>query len=295
MRGQLQVLIKALLLCSIVISREALAVNIGFLPGDACFHARLTEDLVNRLASEPSTPLGYAKGKETGGDFCGYAGYWSLIINDPNDLYRTKLGQLYRDLRLYDPQQLIVSTNEAGKESTIETNGFHLFVYNADFTGPIGLKLNEHWMADLEPLKTISDFVDPYGSGKKDPGTLVDMSNTFLMRGEYEPFVTDYRAVAIDWRRAADFPSLSVKIPDGIQGIYGPRIKVPLTVEASEVKLVVLPKANVTPYTLLERGEKHHYFALSQGGIMKSYFSKSGKLVEVPWPSAGEVDIDRDN
>ena len=130
----------------VFMASQALAMNIAFMPGDAFFHALLTEESLADLSDE-GMRFRYAHVPMSGG-LCGYAGFENLQVTGDTSILNEHLRALYRSLREFYWKELRVNPDG----TTTETNGFHVFIHNADVewsSSPssqrIGIKYNESW------------------------------------------------------------------------------------------------------------------------------------------------------
>jgi hypothetical protein len=133
----------------------AQANNNFFLPGDAFFPTRLTEDKLNELKADakdgPVFEYSSLGGYE--GAFCGYAGYERAQFAKVDQAFISNLKLAYRHVRKnYEPKQLLEDERD-GKRVVEETNGIGVLFYPPEFAFPkfsLGLQYNENWVADVK-------------------------------------------------------------------------------------------------------------------------------------------------
>lgn len=249
----------------LTLAHPACATNRGFMRGDACFHSILTKDLCTALADSDSPLLPFVRPKGEKFAFCGYAGYWSLQLPAGSEPLVKNLGVLYTSLRRNSPRELREHTDEEGTTSRIETNGFHLFVYNRDFDPleyDIALRYNETWVDDE------SSF-GPHPSITR-----------------LEPFVIDRVAFSNDWRDAAAVPPLRTECPPIPEqekrmklGMGNKRIDAPVVAQG-EVQIIVAVSDNLRRYVNRRRGAT--FYSVTNSGV-KQYIAKHGEWVVTDW------------
>lgn len=201
--------------------------NIGFMPGDAFFHSRLTQAVAESASPEKPLTLSYDPPPFSGG-FGGYAGFQKLEITGVSHSMTNSLKEVYSELRKFKAKELRVDVSPEGVEVPVETNGFHLFVYPRDAEWKIqrfGLKYNENWM-DLPE--------DAFAGANREGFARVPAE-------VYSPFVRHYCAVAEDWKYCRRFAALPVTVPDSIGwGLLHTPINVPVSISADDVQIVIL-------------------------------------------------------
>jgi hypothetical protein len=233
-----------LLLVLLCVESESRATNTFFLPGDAFFHTGLGIERLDRLEEETSPVFGYVRPRNAAWTGCGYAGFASLKYEEMPGSLKKNLVRTGRHIRRWDSQAVFVREvdPETGEESTRELNPMHLFIYNPEFGGRIGLKFNEHWMQHT---------------------------------ARYESFVTDHRLVAEDWKLSRHVAPLSIETPfelvggkkpgggvgpgfgwggleSPIEPMGGPRIEEPVTIRGA-MKLIVIPRSESTVAAKVDR------------------------------------------
>jgi hypothetical protein len=208
------------------------AVNPGFIPGDACFHAILTENYLATLRpAGGNLELHYSYPEPMMG--CGYGGFARLTVrNCPPALY-DGLTKVYRAVRKTHSKLVRVLEEPTGRRN-LEINGLDLFVYNKAIDWKrqeIGLKYNEHWF-DF-PIKSPRPANGWFGSGKSS-----ERMNAEAYR--YVSFLPGPDAVVEDWKNSARIPGLAVRVPD-VNGweFAGPEIEVPVVTNAEDIELIV--------------------------------------------------------
>ena len=241
--------------------------NIYFIPGDAFFHSRLTQAVLDRASPEKALVLDYDPPTLSGG-LGGYAGFQRIEITDLTKDIVESLRHVYSVFRAHDPKELRVEFAPDGGEMAVETNGFHLFVYprNADWNEQrFGLKYNENWMELPEDA-----FV---GSNRK---------GFAEVRAEvYFPFIKDYRAVSGNWKNSRRFSALPVNVPKSVAwGLMHKPIRIPVEISADNIQLVVLRYDDLWMYFTGRRF--CDFFCISKGGTVHMSWTKNGlrRLVE---------------
>lgn len=243
------------------------AVNLSFMPGDSFFHDLLTEELLG-TASEKGIRLRYS-GVPGEGGFCGYAGFIDLQITGNTTTLSRHLRTLYKSLRKYYSKELRV--NDDG--TMTETNGFHLFIYNADIkwskgyaSQRLGIKYNESW-ANL-PDSAIQSKTRKLGIAH-------------VKAHKYDTFVKVPDAIIHDWKYGKEFKELDVKVPEGIGwGITGPRIKATVSIDAAKIQIVLVPESNLKPY--FQQKPKYEFYSVTNDGIRVHQF-KGEDVVTKDW------------
>lgn len=266
--------------------------NVGFLPGDTFFHARLTEDFVVELdeSSEQMT-FSYSRPAYAQPALCGYTGFWRLEVVDTDRNIKKSFRRLYKTLRRDYPKIIKVIIIEdieddelrqelgaEGGEIRQELNGIHVFVYNADYDVNkfgLGLKYNEQWHS---PPK------EAVGERRTDFFPLASAS-------VYEPFVREYNAVVQDWRRADKVDALSVRVPKNIAWAkIARRREEPVRASASNLRFVVIPDGLLTE--CYRKTERAQFWEITAGGVMMGTW-KDGKLYMSDWaPNEDMSDIE---
>jgi hypothetical protein len=132
-----------------------LANNNFFLPGDAFFPTRLTEEDLGQLQAdskdgpvfEYSSLGGYERA------FCGYAGYERARFSNVDQRFIENLKRAYRHIRQNYERKTLLETDRDGKKSVEETNGVGVLFYPPEFEFPkyeLGLQYNEKWVEEVE-------------------------------------------------------------------------------------------------------------------------------------------------
>ena len=241
------------------------ATNRGFMPGDAFFHSVLTQDRCTALSDSDSPSLPFVRPKGEQFTFCGYAGYWFLQLPADSDPLIKNLGSLYSSLRRSSPRELLEYTDANGTTTQIETNGFHVFVYNHDFDPlkyDIALRYNETWAEDESsfgphPLST-----------------------------RLESFVIDRAAFSNDWRDAAAVPPLRTECPPIPEqekrmklGTGNERLDAPVLAK-EQVQIIVTASDKFPQYVHRRNGAT--FYSVTNSGI-KQYTAKRGKWIVTDW------------
>lgn len=251
------------------ICSPAFATNRGFMPGDAFFHSRLSQATSRRLVEDSDMILSFSRPATAIPSFCGFAGYWRIRLPDESRELARNLKILYDDLRKDIPRELREYVNEDGKTDIREVNGFHLFVYNREFdplAWKIGLRYNENWVQDESS----------FGGSQ---------ATTRL-----EFFVSDPKAVVVDWRdsplipplrtRCPPIPKRDMSIPWG-NGIAGKQILEPVELDG-DIQVIVTDTEDLRSYY---RGSKNvRFFSVTNDGI-KVFERQKGELQSEDWAS----------
>jgi hypothetical protein len=211
-------------------THSAFAVILGFKPGDAFFHAKLTkETAVDQAKEKPDTiELEYAYVPWKGG-FGGYTGFRKVTIKSVPESMRRHLKQAYWRIRELIPRELRV-LNDGALDKYGETNALGVFIYNRDVdwkTQQFAIKYNEHWSRPPEPAQ------------EKVAHRLFGQPNLAQV---YESFIDTPEAVVEDWKNSERFAALKATIPDQTAWDYaGPPIEAPIVVDAKDIQIVITP------------------------------------------------------
>lgn len=248
------------------------AQNTGFLPGDAFFHAVVTESSVDRMGAEKEAVLDYMRPESEDSSFSGYAGYWKLRLPAGSQAMVRNLQRAYKDIRFSVPKEMREYRTAPGTSKLraaseiIETNGLHVFVYNADYDChryALGLRYNESWVEDTALFGPNPKWV------------------------RLEVFVDDRSAFSADWRDAREVRKLGVAcpaIPDQARrkelGTGNARIDAPLEV-INPVQLIVLPPGRLEPYFRKKNGA--YFFSITSGAV-KIHRMEKGEWTASDWP-----------
>ena len=238
-----------------------------FMPGDAFFHSELTSDFLEGLPADGGNlfvpysppPSSFALG--------GYAGFLRIEIKDVSPSMISALRKVYAEQRKFDAKIVRIGVDADGKGTATEMNGFHLFIYNRSvkFTKQqIGNKYNENWM-NL-PAQAITPTKDrPSGLG------------TSHANG-YFSFLSSPKSIVDDWRNAARFQELKVRVPSGIPwGITGPPISEPVSVDAKDIQFVICPYDDLSLY--FQQADDVDFFTITVDGV-KRFVWKNEDYVE---------------
>lgn len=221
---------------------SASATNIFFLPGDAVFHAALSEEGVVAIESGKALRFQYARPSYAEAYGCGFVGYRELECPDLSEEFRTHLAGACRELRKTYPRQIVtVESSDPLQQRTYESNPIHVLIYNAtyDWKGDgLYLKFNEDW-----PTQAGQPGMAGFGGGYMGPQKARD----------YEPFLRDAKSLMREWRDAADIPRLDVTLPDN------PKVDANgLIHTAAQLKgeglFILIPKAADKAFSRIPRG-----------------------------------------
>lgn len=250
--------------------------NVFFIPGDAFFPSKLTEEVV-RAANEDRQPLalGYELPLRFAG-FGGYGGFGQLEIRGLNKDMAHAIRDIYDDLRKTNPKRLIVWRNEDGEEQSSETNGFHFFVYPKDVDWEqqrMGLKYNEDWMNLPEEA-----VAGPDRAWIVDKETNKPLNHAV----SYNSLVGTWKSVAEDWQYAKLFPRLPVEVPQGISwGLMEDFVAAPVTIEANQIQLVILEEKSLKSY--YARKPSCEFYSITDDQVRRLRWKKNGTLSVTPW------------
>ncbi|PQO45303.1 hypothetical protein [Blastopirellula marina] len=240
-----------------------------FLPGDAFFHATLTQESVEKLVQQqPLFVLENSLQDAFPGTFCGNAGYRRAEVEAFSPQFVKNLKWTYDLIRKSDRREL---REIPGPEGTTyqEINGLLLFLMRKDFDiekyrQRLGLRYNENWVSEAEKY------------------------DKFL---QLCCFVQIPEAIEASWRDSRLVPGLEVTLPQAtIQ--EGRAVEVPVKIKG-EVQAILVRSGPVQPYFDVEDSreiyvvtEKETTIYLSHEGRWAKYDTyQDGKLVtEHPWP-----------
>jgi hypothetical protein len=255
--------------CAAISISPCLAVNPGFIPGDACFHSLLTDEYLSTL--RPATgvlDLNYIYPEPM--MLCGYGGFAHLSVHRCPVSIFTSLETVYRAVRKTHPKLVRVLDERGAANRGVEINGLDLFVYNKDVdwkTQKIGLKYNEHWF-DF-PINSPHPKSGWFGSGN-------NSERMDVKAYRYVSFLPGADAVVEDWQHSSRYPGLAVRLPD-VKGweFAGPEIESPVVANAEDVELVVTcepldeyfrQKEQATFYVIRRTGVRERQWRLSDDG-----------------------------
>ena len=249
---------------SAVFSQEVVRyrANVGFLQGDAFFHAWLREDLCNDIeAGEGDLELKYA-GPALSGTMGYFAGYSNIRISGIDRETRRGIAISYRKFRENNLRNLLEIIDRDGNVDLKEINPLNLFVYPADsdFSKQrIGVKYNDSWRDLKLPVK---------GSGE------VDLPPR--RAPAYVSFVQSESAILEDWGNAGVYPTLAV-VPQTASFdslLFGPEALEAVHVPMCKVKFVILFHSEIDEF--FERSSRCRWIEiLNSAEIAVKYFSES--------------------
>jgi hypothetical protein len=196
-----------LTVASVLISGKLLAQVRGqdtfFLPGDAFFHTRLTEEIVNQIRDNQRTRLGYAR--LSGCASRGSAGYGYLEFNAVPDYLKEGLYDAYwwvrscsparfRDLRDIQLDEATGVLKVSARPQVVEELGVSTFFYNSEFD------FRQHWLG-LRFNESCFREVERFG----------------FRRGniDLDEFFSTPEALAHNWQMAELVGPLNVTLPEG--------------------------------------------------------------------------------
>ena len=179
--------------------------NSSFLPGDAFFHAVLTDELLDQIMHEQNPVFSYSRPDFLPRSFCGNAGFSRLEFQDMPVTLKKHLRRVYDEFREKIPLQLEITDEvvfkkgelgdvemKTGRQRKREINGFSVFVVNPDFDlqkRRFGLKYNEDW----------ADEVAAFGHDRS--------------HAQLESFIRSPQGIADDWRDSRLVPALIAECP----------------------------------------------------------------------------------
>jgi hypothetical protein len=248
--------------------------NVSFMPGDAFFHSRLTEQAVASMPRDGGSWTIIYSSNDESGNLSGFAGFRTLSVQSVSSQVVMRIHDVYSHLNPNNVKTLKVFIDAGGKRKEVETGGFHFFVYNRDVDWSfqrLALKYNEDWV-DI-PNNALQGSRKPANCIKGFPG--VGPVRT------YSPFIRSYEAVVSDWRDAKAFAPLKVSVPNNIAwGVIGPRITEPVEADMKDVQFVILERDNLRKY--YHRKLLYEYFLITESGIQIAGWEK-GKLNIANW------------
>jgi hypothetical protein len=214
--------------------------NVGFWPGDAFFHFRLTEAAMAEM-SDTEIQLTYAPTPPGGL----YSGFHHLKITGDTAAMNRQLRQLQALLRA---------------ESTTMPDGFHGFVYNADMNWSaerhrIGIKYNESW-AEL-PVQYL-DHQTPRPSARQSA------------LHHYHTLINVPDAIIHDWQFSRDVEGLAVEIPQGVKWTPEWKGDTPISVDAGQIQMVVITQPDLAPY--FYRQDNSRFYVVTNQSLRRAQF-----------------------
>ncbi|HEX6986923.1 MAG TPA: hypothetical protein VF170_16215, partial [Planctomycetaceae bacterium] len=236
-----------------------------FMPGDAFFHTRLTQDVADSIPSEGGTvTLPYRAPDHAMGGLCGYAGFAKLEVRDVPPEVARGLKELHAELRKTYPKTIEITTDAEGKElSRSEVDAFRLFVTVKEFRPGVhqfGLKYNENWNSP-PPEAMVPD----------------GRPTLKIPAAVYECYVRGEDAVVADWRDAKNVPPLPVEIsPYAAWGFTGAPIEQPAIAKAADARFFVLWSGDMRHYFREERNMR--FWEVTPAGFRAYRYEKRGEL-----------------
>jgi hypothetical protein len=252
-------------------THSAFAVILGFKPGDAFFHAKLTKVIaVDQAKEKPETIELECASVPWKGGFGGYTGFQKLTIKNVPESMRRQLKQAYWRIRELIPRELRV-LNDGSLDKYGETNALGVFIYNRDVdwkTQQFAIKYNEHWSRPPDPAQ------------EKFAHRLFSQPNLAQV---YESYIDSPEAVVEDWKNSERFAALKATIPDQTAWDYaGPPIEAPIVVDAKDIQIIITHLDDSLPL-LFERNDPMPFVSLTVDGE---------KLVELEKHNTIELDWD---
>lgn len=185
--------------------------NNFYIPGDAFFSVSLSREVIKRWTNN-KTGLFTFDYCRFDGEFmaCGNLGYSKLQLSGITTEFRDSLLEAYWR---YENPPVYRQEGDDPDELT-QINSVVALIYNADFSGPLGLRLNEDWEKQGD--------------------------------GVYGGIIKDYRAVVADWRLGSVYPPLEITngIKAGMHLLTGEgapgTINQPLYIDCSRIKILLV-------------------------------------------------------
>jgi hypothetical protein len=184
----------------LIVACSCQAAEIAFLPGDALFSTRVSEKTFEAADPASALHLQYSQPSWVMPAFCGFAGFWTLELEDSSGNIRVQLKTVFEELRKKFPVRRTF-THEEDAEVTVTVEGFRVLVYSRKYDlnkYGIGFKFNENW-PDL-PEESVA------GEGLLRPAA----------SGLYRPFVRSYEFAIVDWKFAGEVDPLPVIVPPDV-------------------------------------------------------------------------------
>ena len=223
--------------------------NNYFLPGDAFFSVSLSRKTIREWSANKSDTFTFEYRRFDGAFMaCGNIGYTKLQVTGIDENFRTALAEAYWR---YEENPIYRQDGEEDDELT-QINSVVALIYNADFSGPLGLKLNEDWISE--------------GGGI------------------YAGLIKTDKAVIDDWKMAAKYPPLNLDSKIGkLQHLTkGPEVHhtvdKPLLATASKLKIFLVGHSEMKGYfPICPNLEKIHdveaeyisYFKVTANGFVE--------------------------
>lgn len=243
---------------------SALAVNVGFLPGDAFFATHLTKEQVEKLAQAPTKAHEFHYSPHYEGAFCGYAGYWRATLGAENEKLVKNIVLAYEELRDSDHREWM-EIEQDGKVELYESDSPTLLFYREDAKGMhLGLRYNENW------VKEVALFGHPRQHSR--------LCN----------FIKEADAVMYSWRDAEAFAPLGAKCPK-FDGKSGPQFDKPILLP-SKLKAVLIPHGELE--TCFRQDDHASKYEIDSKQIRVFHLDQSGGLGGYRWTQEDDEDDD---
>jgi hypothetical protein len=204
-------------------SLSAVAHTNLFLPGDAFFSARFSEDFLDNQKEASTLDLSYERYTGHCAD-CTWYGYENLTIDDIPASTLTNLKTTHQLIFKLFPEEALTNPFD-----TEEKHWFPLYVYNADFpiSLPFGLKFNESTAAEQSHSdKVVYDHFD------------------------------DTDLIGEDLASQNNIAPLKLDVPyaDAVARLDGNIIREPLTTSSENIQFLILPGTSVREFALKKDG-----------------------------------------
>jgi len=171
-------LLLSLLICCL--STSAKAHNNYFLPGDSFFSVTLTRDTIREWMSNDGADFEFHYSRFDGQFMaCGNIGYTKLKVLGIDDKFRSALSEAY--WRYTNNERPLFRLENDNPKKVSQVNGIVALIYNSDFSGSLGLKLNEDWQTQgagryCGLFKTADPVVADWKLGAKFPPLKIDQT-----------------------------------------------------------------------------------------------------------------------
>lgn len=162
------------------LSTSARAHNNYFLPGDAFFSVSLTRDTIREWMNNDGDDFEFHYSRFDGQFMaCGNIGYTKLKVREIDEKFRAALSEAY--WRYTNNERPLFRLENDNPKELSQVNGIVALIYSSDFSGPLGLKLNEDWQTQgagryCGLFKTAEPVVVDWTLGPKFPPLKIDQS-----------------------------------------------------------------------------------------------------------------------
>ena len=163
---------------------------------------------------------------------CGNMGYTSLRVKGIDDNFRSALAETY--WRYESSHRPLFRLENDNPKELSQINGVVALIYNADFDGPLGLKLNEDWQTQGE--------------------------------GRYCGLYQTAKPTVMDWKLGPKYPALKLDVDVNPLAHLGAREGVPHTMDeplvtkASNLKIILVGFASQANFPICPNLQKIYDF-----------------------------------